>query len=179
RRVGAGTLAPFPAGTRYVRVYVRLQANAALTADYAYADDLQFQQLKSSTSGLLTLDTNYASNVVAANNNTVVQQVHCTLNLTLTEPGYVWAFANSMLSNSIARTNALLCFLTAGGSTIALAYAGEPVINNIVPLTLAGRSAAISAAGVQAVNFTFAVVTAGDVGTCIRTYLSAFWHRSA
>ena len=36
----------FSAGTRYVRLYLRLQVNAALNAAYTYVDDVKFQQVQ-------------------------------------------------------------------------------------------------------------------------------------
>jgi hypothetical protein len=178
-RGGAGTLVPFTAGTRYVRIIIALQYNAALTGDSAFVDDVQFGQMKASTSSLLTLNAGFAVNVVAATNNVAAYQVHSTFNLTLTEPGYIWGFADASLSHNTTGAQKFSAAMMINAATlIGFSWYGS-VANYFIGSVFAGRSTAVLPAGVYAVSYGFNPITAGEITTCWRSQISGYWTRSA
>jgi hypothetical protein len=179
RTIGAGTLVPLTAGTRYVRLLIALQWDITLTNTAVYCDDVQFGQLKASSSSTLILDTGYALNIVAATNNAAVYQVHSTFNLTLTEPGYIWGFADASLSHNTTGALKFSAAMMINAATfIGFSWYGS-VATYFIGSTFAGRSTAMLPAGVYAVSYGFSPLVAGEITTCWRSQISGFWTRAA
>lgn len=178
RRVGAGTFAAFPAGTRYVRVMVQLQTTAVLPGVYSYCDDIQFQQLKATHSPLITLDSAYVTNTVSATNNTGVGVIHAQLNLTVTERGYIWYMGQMWTSNNTIRTLATCIQIYVGGVAQAVGAEGCAVVGTIATTTLAGRIYNTVLPGVTQVDMRWWNINPADTSTAYRTYLYAFWVRA-
>ncbi len=166
RNVGPHGDDAFPANTRYVRVRVLLQANAALTGQYAYVDDVQFGQLKKTYSPLIRLVQDVASDASHSfNTQAFAVWTNSSITLTLEEPGYIWWAYQFLTRNTIAaRVNSaqMQAFLDAGGQGLLLAQGHDP-INHLETTTLVGRSDAIEAVGAHTVDVRILVTNAGDV----------------
>lgn len=91
RNIGPNGDVAWPAGTRYARIRVFLQGNAAIAA-FAYVDDVQFGQLKKTYSPLIRLVN--AHSVPGGNQDFTLQAwtvyAGSAMTLTLEEPGHVW-----------------------------------------------------------------------------------------
>ncbi len=181
RNIGPNGDVAFPANTRYVRIGVALQYNVGLTGAFAYADDVQFQQLKKTYSPLIRLVQDVASDASHSFNTQVFAVwTNSSITLTLEEPGYIWWAYQFLTRNTIAaRVNSaqMQAFLDAGGQGLLLAQGHDP-INHLETTTLVGRSDAIEAVGAHTVDVRILVTNAGDVvaGSNITGY--AFYTRA-
>jgi hypothetical protein len=180
RRVGPAGDVVFPALTRYVRIVADLQNNAALNNDWAYVDDIQFQQEKAAQSSTLSLTTATRLDTVgqAFNLQAWTQWGTSVMTLTTTEQGYIWAWFNMTMIATVARTFvAQIKMYVNAAATIHLIYMGEYVANGLVPVTLGGRTQSV-AAGVNTVSIYVYVQNVGDVVTGGLLTGSCFWHRA-
>jgi hypothetical protein len=163
RNIGPNGDVAWPAGTRYARLRVFLQGNAAIAA-FAYVDDVQFGQLKKTYSPLIRLVNGIASD--AAQNFTAqafTLWTNSAITLTLEEPGYLWwGYQFDTRCNQVRTQAALLqVFIDGAGEKLALTQ-GSAAASTRQTNTLVGRSDSALTAAAHTVDVRIWVVNAGD-----------------
>lgn len=166
RNVGPNGDAPWPANTRYCRVRVFLQNNAALANAWAYVDDVQFGQLKKTYSPLIRLVQDVASDAGQDfDKQAFTVWGNSDITLTLEEPGYIWwgyQFKSRNRTQLRSYSFDAQVFIDAGAEKLTLGQ-GHPVgIDFEQTTTLVGRSDGIEGVGAHTIDVRINVVNAGD-----------------
>jgi hypothetical protein len=180
RRVGPAGDVAFPANTRYIRVIADLQNNAALNNDWAYVDDIQFQQAKPSQSATMSPGYNAVVSAVAQTFNTSawVQWGSSIMTITTTEPSQIWAWYDvSAFANTVRTYSFGVYIYLNGGQAYHTMRVGEAVANTYIPIHIGGFLPLVAAAGVQTIDLRFYVINAGDVVTAALVIGSCLWFR--
>ena len=162
-RIGPLGDVAWPATTRYCKVTVILQQNAALAA-WVYVDDIQFRQLTATYSPQITYTSDTADATGSAQNFTLqayIQHVGSIMNLTLEEPGRIWVWYYWSAMNDIGRPT--ICYATlyinAAAQTCRLRVGGAGSV--YVPGALSFQSP-IVARGAYIIDVRFWVAVLGD-----------------
>jgi len=180
RRIGPNGDSAWPAGTRYARPIAILQYDNTLINDYAYVDDIQFQQQKMTYSPLIHL-VNYRTYVGSTQNFTLQAFTlynGSAITLTLEEPGYIWFwYTFYTLNQTAARTVSIYVrpYLDAGAHNPVI-FVCSPGINYTMPVAIFGRTPAL-AAGAHTVDLRVNVVNAGDTVQCDNLLVMGFYTR--
>ena len=179
RNVGPNGDVAFPANTRYVRVRVFLQFNAALTNQWAYVDDVQFGQLKKTYSPLIRLTHDIAADTTLRDFTLQASTLYpgSAITLTLEEPGYIWIAYNILYTYNItaARTASHSVNVFIDGVLIPQPFLGGQIessqINARTMFAVTGVSVA-QAAGIHTMDLRLQVFNAGDTVEC--RYLTGY-----
>jgi len=179
-RIGPMGDVAFPAGTRYVRVYIAL-SDTALVNNWAYVDDVQFQQMKMAYSPGIRLisEVCYDGTDRTTMKDTYTAHAGSPMTLTFEEPGYLWyAYSWSWFTDT-TRTLAGYCrvYVDAGGANLfaALGAAANEYHSGNIGLL---RWPAILARGAHTVDLRFRAQNAGDVITIADMEGSCFYTRA-
>lgn len=181
KRIGPLGDVAWPANTRYARIVVILQLNAALIGAYSYCDDIQFAPIQAATSSTLTL---ISSRLDVTGPEAFTLQAYtlfpgCQMNIALEETSYIWySFHVSMASNTVRVTAYYIGIFIDGVQDTQVMQIGQPV-GNIQHLWSSGmvRSAASYIAGTHTLDFRVYVQNAGDIVTGRHFSLSAWTSR--
>ena len=160
-------------GTRYARVLIRLQWNAALGNAHAYVDDVQFGQLKKTYSPLMRLVHEIASDAVERDFTAQawILYPNSTMTITLEEPGFLWIFYRLLGHRNITAvrlySHEFAVFIDGVliPAPFFTAAQGSVAIGHYAPLCLAGPSV-VQTRGVHTVDLCVFVVNAGDTIRC-------------
>ncbi len=181
RNIGPNGDVAWLANTRYARVRIFLQFNAALTNVFAYVDDVQFGQLKKTYSPLIRLVQDVASDASEDFDKQVFTLwTNSAITLTLEEPGYIWwayQFLTRNLTNPQLDSCEMQVFIDGVGQGLFLIQGHDP--GNMRETTaLVGRSDAIETAAAHTIDVRINVRHAGDTvrGSNITGY--AFYTRA-
>ena len=165
RRIGPTGDAAFIATTRYIRVKVILQYDNTLTGDYAYCDNIQFQQQKATVSPKIHLTDVLITEATETftDHTAFTLWANSTLNLTLEEPGYIWYSFFWMTECDVARPVASRwqIFVDGVADTSSIRTC-SPIAAYEMPMCIAGRTSAILSAAAHIVDLRCEVANAGD-----------------
>ncbi len=184
RNIGPNGDVAWPANTRYCRVRVFLQNNAALTNVFAYVDDVQFGQLKKTYSPLIRLVQDIAADTTQRDFTAQAWTLYpgSAITLTLEEPGYIWIAYNIHYTYNItaARTQSHFVSVFIDGVQIPAPFLGGHIessqINARTMFAVTGVSVA-QTGGAHTVDLRLFVVNAGDTVRCRHLTGYAFYTR--
>jgi len=184
RRIGPNGDVAFLAGTRYCRIRILLQWNNALTNDWVAVDDVQFQQMKAAHSSTLTLDsdevtdTTYRVFTAAA----WTQHVGSLMNLTLSEPGYIWVWYYGDTFNAtqiVAHSHAFRIHINAAAVGVNQRLCSPNLVSQTyfyMPWALSYRAGPY-VAGAYVIDMRVFVINGTDTVTVRDLAGSCFWSR--
>jgi len=165
-RIGPNGDVAWIQGTRYARIVVDLQTDASLTGNYAYVDDVQFGQMKTTYSPQIRLthgqsydsQQDFTAQAWTLWNNSQI-------NLTLEEPGYIHYCYTMWGRNRThgARTDSWSGNVFIGGvQQTQVQTVCSPGVDHNMPATLCGISDNIIPIGAVTVDLRIWVHNAGD-----------------
>ena len=167
KRIGPNGNNPFTANTRYVKIFVYLQHNAALADAWVEIDDIQFQQMKAAYSSGITLIDDYVQDPVNRGFDKQAYTAHAgsVMNLTLEEESYIWYFYQMAAINAtraVAQSFYTKVYIDGVGQPGNNVWC-SPGINYYVTDSFSQRSQAPYAMGPHTIDYRLWVANAGDV----------------
>jgi hypothetical protein len=170
-RIGPAGDAQFFAGTRYARVIVYLQGNAAL-AGYAYCDNIQFREMTACYSSGLSYITAFIIDGATQTFNAQAYTLYPASGLTITleeESRIIYSYYFSGYNNAV-RTGALYGRVYVDGaadSGIIDVRVGQAVANTYQNICLTCRCMNTYARGAHTIDLRLYVINAGDTFTAM------------
>jgi len=179
-RIGPNGDVAWLADTCYARVVVQLQYDATLAGAWAYADDIQFQQMKATYSPLIRLMDGRVDDATDWTFTKQVYTVHAGSPITIyfEEPGYLWYSYVWTWANSVTRAAALAASPYIDGAGEATFVNVGLTANYYDTRTITMRSDGILARGNHTVDMRFHVFNAGDVCTVYQLNGVAYYTRA-
>jgi len=180
-RIGPNGDVAWIQGTRYARIVVDLQTDASLTGNYAYVDDVQFGQMKTTYSPQIRLMEGLAGDTTTRDFTLQAYTLYpnSAITLALEEPGRIWLQYTIIylmnINNAQSQSHRVAIYLDGAiMQTLArldLRYC-SPAANYRQPVVICGVSNAVQAAGNHTVDLRVYVENAGDTirGTHLRGY---------
>jgi len=178
RRIGPNGDVAWPANTRYCRVVAELQNDNTLIGQFAYVDDVQFQQDKASYSPQIRLMGTLITDDTAQDFKDTAYALYpnSAMTITLEEPGYIWAFYSVYYfrNRTSVRGHSHSITVYCDAALTVPAYSqwwGSPVIDNRHAVNFTVRTQLL-AAGAHTIDLRVRVQTAGDTvqGQYVRGY---------
>ena len=172
-------------GTRYARVLIRLQWNAALGNAHTYVDDVQFSQLKKTYSPLIRLVNDQVTNTVEQTFTLAGPTLYpgSALALTLEEPGYIWYKFNLMYHRNTTAVRVLSHYFQVFVDGVAepafpASWWGSAVIGILMAMHIGARSQSILSRGLHTIDLRIVLNNPGDNILCRYLVVSAFYVRA-